>query len=53
VIMLQTFFNWLMGTSDTTDASDSNGSPVFSYVLVGAAVLLIVAMIFGELEDIA
>lgn len=50
--MMSTIWNWLF-PGDATDASDSNGSPVFSYVLVGAAVLLIVAMIFGELEDIA
>jgi hypothetical protein len=50
---------WLMGTGSGfdfgsgSDSTDSSGSPVFSYVILGAAVLLIVAMIFGELEDMA
>lgn len=41
-------WNWLMGTS--SEGSNNGSSPVFSYVLVGAAILLIVAVIFGELE---
>lgn len=51
---MTTIWNWLF-PGDATDGSTdtSGGSPVFAYVLVGAAVLLIVAMIFGELEDIA
>lgn len=49
---MSTIWNWLF-PGDATDSTDSGGSPVFAYVLVGAAVLLIIAMIFGELEDIA
>jgi hypothetical protein len=42
-------WNWLTGTSGSNGA---DASPVFSYVLILAAVLLLVAVIFGELEDI-
>lgn len=49
---MSTIWNWLF-PGDGGDSSDNGGSPVFSYVLLGAAVLLIVAMIFGELEDVA
>jgi amino acid transporter len=45
--VMPNFWGWLFGTSDT---ADSGGSTVFSYVLVGAVVLLLVAVIFGELE---
>jgi hypothetical protein len=42
-------WNWLTGGS----SGSSGSSPVFSYVLMAAAVLLLVAVIFGELEDVA
>jgi hypothetical protein len=48
---MNTLWSWLFPGDGTS--TDTSGSPVFSYVIVGAAVLLIVAMIFGELEDIA
>lgn len=56
---LTNMWNWLWGTSGTSSgsilsgngtSSNGSGSPVFSYVLIGAVVLLIVAVIFGELE---
>jgi hypothetical protein len=56
-------WNWLWGTSSTptfnpfdtsgNSGTDSGASPVFSYVLIGAAVFLVIAIIFGELEDVA
>lgn len=50
---MSTIWNWFFPGDATSDTGNGGGSPVFAYVLVGAAVLLIVAMIFGELEDIA
>jgi hypothetical protein len=41
--------DWLFGTN-SNDGTSSGSSPVFAYVLVGAAILLLVAVIFGELE---
>jgi hypothetical protein len=45
---MTSILEWWTGKPSTT----SNGaSPVFSYVLLGAAVLLLIAVIFGELEN--
>lgn len=56
--MFANAWGWLSGTSSsfsfdgsTSGGDDSAGSPIFSYLLLGAAVILIVAVIFGELED--
>ena len=46
---MSTFLQWLAGTGSGSPNGES--SPVFSYVLLGAAILLLVAVIFGELEE--
>ena len=53
-------WNWLTGQSSSSSpfgASDGGdggdgSSPIFSYVLIGAVVLVVVAVIFGELEEV-
>ena len=44
--------DWLLGTTGSSDSGSSSGSPIFSYVLLGAGILLLVAVIFGELETV-
>jgi hypothetical protein len=49
--MLDSLLKWGFGVS-SSPSDDSAGSPLFSYVLLGAAVLLLIAVIFGELENV-
>ncbi len=46
--------NWLNSIFGTPNASDEvdNGGTVFSYVLIGVLALLLIAIVFGELEEL-
>ena len=48
--MWDSILKWGFGVTPSS-STDSGASPVFSYVLLGAAVLLLIAVIFGELEN--